>query len=234
MGTCYYMSISKELGGYMMKKFAFVSDFDGTLSSKDFYHIIIEKYLGNEGKELYKEWKKTKKINVEFLNKIFGAINLSEREIFDEIIQIALDKYAKDFIDNVRKNGGDFYVVSAGTSYYIKILLEHFEIKDVPVISMEGAYSNGGIKITPDSNSEYFSEVFGLDKRKVIESIKKDYDYIIFAGDSEPDLEAAKAADLVYARSELADLLDKENAEFTTLLDFKQIEKDLIEKGILV
>jgi len=216
-----------------MKKFAFVSDFDGTLSSKDFYHIIIDKYLGNEGKEFYKEWKKTKKINVEFLNKIFGSINLTEREIFDEITQIPIDKYAKDFIDRIRKNGGDFYVVSAGTSYYIKILFEHLGIKDVQVISMEGVYSNGGIKIIPDPDSEYFSEVFGLDKRKVVESIKKNYNLIVFAGDSEPDLEAAKTADLVYARSELAELLDRENISYTLFSDFKQIEKDLTEKGVL-
>lgn len=217
-----------------MKKFAFVSDFDGTLSSKDFYHIIIEKYMGNEGKELYTEWKKTKKINVEFLNKIFGSVNLSEREILDEIVQIPIDKYAKDFIANVRKNSGDFYIVSAGTSYYIKILLEHLDIKDVPVISMEGMYSNGGIKITPDSRSQYFSEIFGMDKRKVVESIKKDYEYIIFAGDSEPDLEAAKTADLVYARAELAQLLQKQNIDFIDFSDFKQIEKDLVEKRIFI
>jgi len=217
-----------------MKKFAFVSDFDGTLSSKDFYHIIIEKYMGNEGKELYTEWKKTKKINVEFLNKVFGSTNLSEKEIYDEIIQIPLDKYAKEFINKIKENNGDFYIVSAGTSYYIKILLEHFGIKDVPVISMEGVYSNGGIKIIPDPNSEYFSEVFGLDKRKVVESIKKDYNYLIFAGDSEPDLEAAKTADLVYARGELAELLRKENINFTVFSDFKEIEKDLTERGVLV
>lgn len=217
-----------------MKKFAFVSDFDGTLSSKDFYHIIIEKYMGTEGKELYTEWKKTKKINVEFLNKIFGSINLSEREIFDEIIQIPIDKYAKEFIEKVKKSGGDFYIVSAGTSYYIKILLEHLGIKDVPVISMEGMYLNGGIKITPDSKSEYFSEIFGMDKRKVVESIKKDYEYIIFAGDSEPDFEAAKAADLVYARAELEQLLQKENIDFISFSDFKHIENDLVEKRIML
>jgi len=217
-----------------MKKFAFVSDFDGTLSSKDFYHIIIEKYMGDEGKKLYNEWKKTKKINVEFLNIVFGSTNLSEKEIYEEIVQIPLDRYAKDFINKIKENNGDFYIVSAGTSYYIKILLEHYEIKDVPVISMEGVYSNGGIKIIPDPNSEYFSEVFGLDKRKVVESIKKNYDYIIFAGDSEPDLEAAKTADLVYARSELAELLRKENINFTVFSDFKEIEKDLTERGILI
>lgn len=217
-----------------MKKFAFVSDFDGTLSAKDFYHIIIDKYLGSAGREFYVEWKKTKKINVEFLNKIFGSVNLTEQELLDEILKIPFDDHAKDFINNVRKNSGDFYIVSAGTSYYIKILLEHLDLKDVQVISMEGVYSNGGIKIMPDSNSLYYSEVFGLNKRKVVESIKKKYEYIIFAGDSEPDFEAAKAADMVYARGELVELLTREKLNFKAFSDFKQIENDLKEKGFLV
>ncbi|WP_010244254.1 MtnX-like HAD-IB family phosphatase [Acetivibrio cellulolyticus] len=216
-----------------MKKFAFISDFDGTLSAKDFYHIIIDKYLGREGKEFYTEWKRTKKINVEFLNKIFGSVNLSEKQLFEEITKIPIDAYAGDFINRVRKSCGDFYIVSAGTSYYIKILLEYLGIKDVQVISMEGVYSNGGIKIMPDSSSLYYSDVFGLDKRKFVESIKKDYEYIIFAGDSEPDLGAAKAADIVYARGELVELLRSENISFTAFSDFKQIENDLIEKGYL-
>ncbi|MCX7923010.1 MAG: MtnX-like HAD-IB family phosphatase [Clostridia bacterium] len=216
-----------------MKKFAFVSDFDGTLSSRDFYHIIIDKYMGNGGKEFYIEWKKTKKINVEFLNRIFGSINLSEEQIFDEIIKIPIDVHAKSFINNVKENNGDFYIVSAGTSYYIKILLEYLGLKDVKVISMEGIYSKGGIEIIPDSSSPYYSDIFGLDKRKVVESIRKDYEYIFFAGDSEPDLGAAKAADMVYARGELEELLRKEGIGFTAFSDFKQIEKDLLEKGWL-
>ena len=98
---------------------------------------------------------------------------------------------------------------------------------------MEGIYTNGGIKIIPDPSSEYYSDVFGLDKQKVVESIKKDYEYIFFAGDSEPDLRAAKVADRVYERGELAELLQKENVSFTAFSDFKQIEEDLILKGCL-
>ena len=36
------------------KKFAFISDFDGTLTHKDFYQMIIDEYLGEEGKDYTK------------------------------------------------------------------------------------------------------------------------------------------------------------------------------------
>jgi 2-hydroxy-3-keto-5-methylthiopentenyl-1-phosphate phosphatase len=214
-----------------VKKYAFVSDFDGTLTSRDFYHIIIDKYLGDWGNNFYTEWKKNNKINVEFLNKIFGSISLAEVELHDEIVQIPIDEFAVDFIKKVKESNGDFFIVSAGTSYYIKILLSHLHVEDVNVVSMEGIYSNGGIKIVPDEKSIYYSNVFGLDKQKVVENLRKEHEYIIFAGDSEPDFRAAKAADMVYARGELSELLMSEGIPYTPFTDFKQIEKDLIDKG---
>ena len=46
-----------------MENFVFVSDFDNTLTHKDFYKIILDKYMKESGKKLFDEWKKTKKIN---------------------------------------------------------------------------------------------------------------------------------------------------------------------------
>lgn len=40
-----------------MKKWAFVSDFDGTISKKDFYHLVIEEFFP-EGEALFKQWKR--------------------------------------------------------------------------------------------------------------------------------------------------------------------------------
>ena len=216
-----------------MKKFAFVSDFDGTLTQKDFYHIVIDKYLAGWGREFYEDWKKSKKINTEFLNKIFGSLGKTEEEIYEEISKIPLDEHAVDFIEKVKSNGGSFYILSAGTSYYIDILLSQREIKDVPVISMKGIYREGGIEIHPDKNSPYFSEVFGLDKRKVVEELKKTYEMVFFAGDSEPDLEAAKAADVAFAKSDLQDLLRKENVAFVPIENYTQIDKYMMERGWL-
>ncbi|MCX7710155.1 MAG: MtnX-like HAD-IB family phosphatase [Clostridia bacterium] len=216
-----------------MKKFAFVSDFDGTLTSRDFYHIVIDKYYHDWGRDFYTEWKKTKKINVEFLNKIFGAMGKTEEEIREEIYQLPFDPYAEDFIRKVQESGGDFYILSAGTSYYIKIFLQYRGIENVPVISMEGKYKAGGIEITPDRTSPYFSEVFGLDKSKVIKELKTQYEKVFFAGDSEPDLAAAKAADLAFAKAELKDLMEKEGDTFIPMENYKVIEEHLVKEGWL-
>ena len=91
-----------------MKKFAFVSDFDGTLTDRDFYHIVMDKYLKDWAPGYYSEWIKTKKIDVEFLNKIFGAMDRNEVEILEDILELPLDPYAISFIKKVQSSGGIF------------------------------------------------------------------------------------------------------------------------------
>lgn len=217
----------------ILKKFAFVSDFDGTLTDRDFYHIIIDTYLQEWGMQFYEDWKKTKKINVEFLNKILGSIGKTEEEILTEIHRIPLDEHAVDFIHRVQKAGGEFYILSAGTSYYIDRLLVHRQIEGVKVISMSGVYKDGGIEITPDERSPYFSEIFGINKAKVVEDLKKEFEIVFFAGDSEPDLGAAKEADIAFAKKGLKELLSKEQQEFVPFENFKEVEKYLEDRGWL-
>ena len=218
----------------MMKKFAFVSDFDGTLTDKDFYHIIMDNYLQDWGRQFYEDWKKTQKINVEFLNKILGSIDRTEEEILAEIHRIPLDEHGQKFIEEIQKAGGEFYILSAGTTYYIDLLLAHRRIENVKVISMAGVYKNRGIEIIPDEASPYFSKVFGVNKAKVVEDLKKEFETVFFAGDSEPDLGAAKAADIAFAKNDLKELLAKEKMEFIPFNNFGEIDKYLRQQGWFV
>jgi 2-hydroxy-3-keto-5-methylthiopentenyl-1-phosphate phosphatase len=215
-----------------MKKFAFVSDFDGTLTDKDFYHIVMDKYLKDWSWDYYDEWKKTKKINVEFLNKIFGSMDRTEEEILEDILELPLDPHAINFIKKVESCGGDFFILSAGTSYYIEKLLEYFKIKNVTVISMEGVYRNRGIQILPNPESEFFSEVWGVDKAKVIQTLQQKYLKVYFAGDSEPDMGAAKIADCAFARNHLQELLSDEDIVFVPFNKFIEVEKYMEQQGL--
>ncbi|OPX44006.1 2-hydroxy-3-keto-5-methylthiopentenyl-1-phosphate phosphatase [Ruminiclostridium hungatei] len=216
-----------------MKNFAFVSDFDGTLTDRDFYHIVMDKYLKGWAWEYYDEWRKTKKINVDFLNRIFGSMDRSEEEILEDIIALPLDSNAVEFIEKVENNGGDFYILSAGTSYYIKKLLAHLNLEKVTVISMEGKYMNRGIKILPDPESEYYSSTWGVDKEKVILSLKEKYEKVYFAGDSEPDVGAAKAADLAFARNDLKNLLSEKNISFVPFHKYSEVQEFMTVHGLL-
>lgn len=217
---------------WMTKKFAFVSDFDGTLTDRDFYHIVMDKYLKDWSWNYYDEWKKSKKINVDFLNKMFGAMDRSEEEIFQDILELPLDPYAVKFIQMVQNNGGDFFILSAGTSYYINKLLEYFKIKNVTVISMNGRYHNRGIEIMPDPKSEFYSEMWGIDKQRVILSLKEKYEKVYFAGDSEPDIGAAKTADCAFATGSLKDWLTKEKAPYIAFEHFEEVAKYLVREKV--
>lgn len=214
-----------------MKNFAFVSDFDGTLTERDFYHIVMDKYLKDWAWDYYEEWKKTKKINVDFLNKIFSSMDRSEEEILEDILNLPLDPHAIEFIKKVENNSGDFYILSAGTSYYIKKLLAHYNINNVTVISMEGEYRDRGIHILPDSKSEFYSDLWGIDKAKVILTLKQKYSKVYFAGDSEPDVGAAMAADCAFARKGLQELLSEKNIPFVPFDKFVEVDKYMQQKG---
>ena len=210
-----------------MKKFAFVSDFDGTLTEKDFYNIISDEYLKGQCEEKYKEWKDKKIKDVEYLGYVFGNIKRTEKEIYEDIKNIKLDPFAKEFIKNIKKTGGEFIIVSAGTGYYIDKVLKNNDINDVEVYTNKGIFKDNGIHFVLDENSEYYSEIYGIDKMKVVKNLRSKYKKIFYAGDSEPDLRAALLADVVFAKGELIDFLKKEHKDFIEFNDFNDIWKKI-------
>ncbi|WP_026882385.1 MtnX-like HAD-IB family phosphatase [Clostridium akagii] len=216
-----------------MKKFAFISDFDGTLTERDFYKIITDEYLKEETKEMYKDWKNKKIKDVEYLGYVFGNIKRTEKEIYDDIMKIKLDHFAAEFIKNIEANGGDFIIVSAGTGYYIDKVLKNNQIQDVEVYTNKGIFKDNGIHFVLDKNDEFYSEIYGIDKMKIVKKLKNKYDKIFYAGDSEPDLKAALLADIVFAKGKLIDFLKQENKEFIEFNDFSDIWKKLKTMGEL-
>ena len=215
-----------------MKKWAFVSDFDGTISKKDFYWIIIEKYFP-EGRELFKRWKSGEMQDIEFLSIIFSSIHKEEDEIIQEVQSIPIDEHVPTFIETVQKHGGDFYILSAGTDYYIHHVLNHYQIKDVEVYSNKGVFHNKNIHLNIDENHNHYSVRYGIDKGKILQMLKEKYETVHYIGDSEPDSHAAPYADLNFAKDALVDILQEKSIPFVKVENFKDVENYLIKKGML-
>jgi len=217
-----------------LKEFIFISDFDGTMSERDFYHIIMDKYLGEWGKELYASWKRNEMKDVEFLSTVFKSMNRTEEEIREDILSIKMDEYIPTFIEHVKLAGGDFLILSAGTKYYIERLLVFKGIQGVEIISNDGKYENKGVTlIPPDKQHPFYSQRYGIDKAKVVQSLKQKYKKVYYAGDSGPDVNAALLADIAFAKGTLITLLEAKAAEYMPFEYFSQVEEFLKKKGVI-
>lgn len=216
-----------------MKEFIFISDFDGTLTDRDFYQMVMDRFPENKGKDAYKRWVNEEIGVFEFLDNVFNSINRSEEEIYQTILEVPFDKYAKGFIDSVKRAGGDFIVLSAGTRYYIDRLFKHYGIEDVNIISNKGEYKDGAILMTADKGTYYYNDRYGIDKGLVVENYKKEYKKVYFAGDSEPDTRGAAKADVVFARSHLKKLLTDRNIPFIGVDNFNDIGNHLNQMGVI-
>ena len=146
---------------------------------------------------------------------------------------ISLDPFAEQFIKNIKKAGGDFIVVSAGTNYYIDKVFEKHKIKGVTVYSNKAVYKDKGIHFVLDKENEFYSDIYGIDKYLVVKDLKQKYKYIFYAGDSAPDLKAALISDTAFAKGKLVELLKENKKSFVEFDNFSQIwehVKNILER----
>jgi len=216
-----------------MREFIFFSDFDNTITNKDFYKIVIEKHLGEKGIQLYNDWKAKKMKDVDFLNMVFSSMDSSEEEVISDILTIPFDMDAHSLIKEIKEAGGDFIILSAGADYYIKELLEYYGIEGVKIISNPSEYRDGGIHIMQDYDSPYYSDVYGVDKALVVKDFKDKAKRIFYAGDSGPDLKAAEQADIIFAKGTLQKLLKDEGYPFIPINSFKEIKDYLVKTEVI-
>jgi len=214
-----------------MKEFIFISDFDGTISTKDFYWILLDDYIGDKGIAYYHEWKKTKKIGTEFLNTVFSWHSFTEEERLEALSKVEIDKDLVSLVDFVEGKGGEFHILSAGFRYYIDDALKKSHLEHLHVITNEGTFKNHMFVMEPDKQSPFYSETYGIDKEKAALFYKNKCKKLYYAGDSEPDFWAAQHADVVFAKDELAMLLEKEGIDYYQYRNFQDI-LDQLKVGV--
>lgn len=206
-----------------MKEFIFISDFDGTITKKDFYWILLDDYIGQKGIDYYHEWKKDGKIGTEFLNKVFTWHTFTEDERLEALGKVEIDEHLERVVDFVTNKGGDFHICSAGFRYYIEDALAAKKLSYLSVHTNEGTFRNNTFIMEPDEASPFYSKVYGINKEIVALYYKERCHKLYFAGDSEPDFHAAKHADVIFAKHELATLCEEAGLTYYPYVDFLDI-----------
>jgi len=209
-----------------MKKVAFISDFDGTISKEDFFNMAIEQLLTPDALKPWQEYLAHKLTHYQALGQIFSKIRIPQAELDKFIAGIEIDPKLTDVLEFCKNHSIPIYICSAGMDYYIyKRIPKEIKKYNITVLSNKGEYSpETGFKLTPPpADYMFYSDNTGISKEKLVESLKAQGFWTIYAGDGIPDIKAAKAADVVFAKSVLLDLCKKENIETQKFDGFEDI-----------
>ncbi len=205
-----------------MKPFLFITDFDGTITAQDFVYQIMYRY------EHDKIFSKNKKRGVELLSSVFYESGLTQEEFLKEIKYIPMDRTFISFYEFVKKKKGDVLVLSAGAKYYIKKKFSFEGIEEIEVFANDLVFENGHFKFLVNKDKRFYCPIFGIDKEKVVESLKGKYEKIFYAGDSYVDFYASRLADFIFAKKNLAKILKMFNLKFFEFENFDDIRENLI------
>ncbi len=185
------------------KKIAFVSDFDGTISDDDFFSYTTRAYFDENALAPWREFLTGKKTHFLALKEMFAQLHVPTTDLHQLIDSIHVDPDLDKTWRYCHEKGVSLYVCSAGNDYYIRRLIGDLIKKyDVTLVSNKGEYSaeTGLVMTAPDESSPHYDKAVGISKLSVIEKLKSEGFFVVFAGDGPPDVEPAEKADVVFAK----------------------------------
>jgi 2,3-diketo-5-methylthio-1-phosphopentane phosphatase len=228
-----------------------ITDFDGTMSRHDFYKLAIEFLVPDDTPDYWAQFRAGVITHFEALRSYFASIRKTEEQVLAVVQKMELDPDVRAAVDALRKAGWHVIIASAGCDWYIRRLLASAGV-DVEVHSNPGRFEEGrGLLMQMPIGSPYFSMTHGIDKSAIVRryvDASADEDggnpatsghrsalsnrarRVAYAGDGIPDADPARLVpgDFRFARSDLADVLNREHLEFRPFEAWSEIADRLL------
>lgn len=211
-----------------------VTDFDGTLTKRDFYSCVVAELLAPEDLQPWNDYVAGQITHFEALRQIFGRIRATESQLMELLPQMEFDPRARESFEKLRDEEWDIVIVSNGCDWYIRRLFERHQIdtRDLRIHTSPSRFSpTDGLHMILPSDSPYFSMDLGISKDKVVRSLQQQYRIVAFAGDGRPDIEPAMrvSADLRFATGWLATTLEAQGKSYRKFEVWSQIAEQLCD-----
>ncbi len=212
----------------MKNKLVLISDFDGTISKKDFFYMVIDTLLKDKKDALapWHDYLNGKIKHIDALTGIFSQIHLTQQELDEFISTIEVDSFFYDTAKYCMDKNVPFYICSAGTNYYIKKrIFDSLQKYNIILISNDATYSQqDGMKlVAPPETSPYYNANTGISKQAIVQKLKDEGFFTIYAGDGKPDFKSAQIADVVFAKDMLLELCRQKSIETKPFKNFNDI-----------
>ena len=208
----------------------FVSDYDGTITDKDFYALLAERYIPEDTPDYFAQYADGRITHFEAMAAYFAFAPTEEQQLEELLAASQADPDLGASAALLRRGGWELWVVSAGSSWYVERVLRRAGVA-ATVYSNPGRLENGrGLVLEKlDPSSPYHSASVGVDKPAVVRHALHVAETVAFAGDGPPDLQPALLVrpDLRFARGFLAEALQERGETFRPFSRWSEIAREL-------
>jgi 2-hydroxy-3-keto-5-methylthiopentenyl-1-phosphate phosphatase len=188
-------------------------DFDNTLTQGDVLDELIERYSPNEyWRDWENAWAKGELPARDCLRLQVENMRVSRQHLLNDVARVRIDPAFVEIVDWARRHDVEVQIVSDSFLPLIRHMLQVNGIADIPV------FANGLQFVAPDRllpSFPHYDAACSCSANDKTRHLAPYLDHrIIYAGDGHSDLDAALAADVVFAKASLANELDARGVAF--------------------
>jgi len=208
----------------------FISDYDGTITDKNFYSLLAERYVPADAPDYFAQYREGRISHFEAMTAYFRFAPTEQQGLEELLAASQPDPDLGVSAALLERAGWELWVVSAGSSWYVERVLRRADVA-ATVYSNPGRLENGrGLVLEKlDPSSPYYSASMGVDKSAVVRHALHIAETVAFAGDGPPDLQPALLVqpEWRFARGFLAEELRARGEAFQPFSRWSEIAREL-------
>ena len=211
----------------MKTDLAVLTDFDGTVATINVLDSLYEVFGGPSYRQVMGRWVRGEISTMEEIEQIFGTFQASRQEMEAFLSTVEFDPGFKPLLNLCRERDIPFAIVSDGLRWYIDYILRDHGIENVKVFAGEIVFEEAGFRF----EFPWFDPTVPM-RSTAKPLIVKEYQSrgyrVHFIGDGLSDIEAASAADIVYAKDILLQEAEERGIVVREFGNLRDIYKDLL------
>ena len=202
-------------------------DFDGTITKNNLSVLIRERFAPADWHKIEADYLRGR-LTVEQSNRLQYALVKEPRKTLVELAcqNVEFRPGFLPFVEFCQDKGIRFIIVSSGLDFYIEAVLSALGAPALELHRARTSFGQDGNTVTyldPEGNT--LETGF---KNRYLTWLKKQGKPVIYIGDGLSDLEAASAADFVFAVNHLHRLLNATAVPHSTFSDFNDLQDQII------